>query len=208
MPDPAILPAFLGAVLVICLAPGPDLAFVMATGLRHGPRGGLLAALGMSVGMLVHTVAAAMGLAVMFERYPHALRTVQLLGACYLLHLAVQAVRPTAPDSSGPEPLPEAGHLLRRAAVTNLANPKIVLFFAAFLPQFTTAGRPLASQLLVLGLLFLLVGLTIDGLVGLGAGRLRTALAPNGAAATALNRAAACVYAVLAGLLLYEVLCE
>jgi threonine/homoserine/homoserine lactone efflux protein len=95
--------------------------------------------------------------------------------------------------------------VLGRAVLTNLTNPKVILFFAAFLPQFVRPGYgPVAVQLLTLGLIFLLVGLVIDSAIGLAAGRLGTALAAGGRAATTLGVVAGLTFATLAALLVAE----
>jgi threonine/homoserine/homoserine lactone efflux protein len=154
--DPGSLVVFLAAVLVICVTPGPDMLFILSRGLTFGTRAGLLSALGMSAGMIVHTTAVSLGLAAVLKSSPVAYDVLRYAGAAYLLLMAWRSVH----DSSTPELPADAAEAARseprmfgQAVLTNVLNPKIVLFYLAFLPQFVrpSAGRP-ALQLLVLGL--------------------------------------------------------
>jgi threonine/homoserine/homoserine lactone efflux protein len=204
MIDPAVLPGFLAAVFLVALAPGPDNTYIAAVALARGARAGLVSAAGMSLGMVVHVCAAALGLAVLLRSAPEALVAVRLLGAAYLGWLAVTTLRSASRDAGEPSADPGAS-LLWRAALTNLTNPKVVIFFAAFLPQFTRPEQgSLAFQLLTLGLIFLLVGLVCDVVVGISAGRLGRLLGAGGGAARALTVVAGLTFAVLSLLLLVE----
>ncbi|GIF50995.1 hypothetical protein Afe04nite_55340 [Asanoa ferruginea] len=140
--DTHLLLAFVVASALLSLAPGPDLLFVVANGVAGGRRAGVLAALGMSTGLAIHTAAAAFGLGALIRAAPQALTVVRLAGAVFLLYLAVMtwrnsraALEPTAPP---------ARRSLRRtylmATLTNLANPKVILFYLAFVPQFVGTG--------------------------------------------------------------------
>lgn len=205
MPDLAVLPGYLVAVLLVTIPPGPDNAYIVAVAMDRGPRAGVLSAVGMSVGMLVHATAAALGLALVLRSVPAALTVVRLGGAAYLAWLAFTTLR-SARGSGGTGPTaPPDRRILGRAVLTNLTNPKIILFFAAFLPQFARPGNgPAALQFLTLGLIFLLVGLAWDSLVGLSAGRLGRALKGNGRAATVMTVLAGATFAILALVLLLQ----
>lgn len=206
MPAAEVLPVFVGATLLIVVVPGPDMAFVVGAALGGGRRAGVLSALGMAGGMLVHTAAAALGLGALLHAVPGALLVIRLAGALYLAWLAVVTVRHrNSAVAQEPEDLP-AVTLLRRALLTNLANPKVVLFFLAFLPQFVRPerGSP-AVQLALLGALFLALGLLVDLAVGLAAGHVSTLLRRRGRLAGALPLASAAVFAVLAAVLAVEV---
>jgi threonine/homoserine/homoserine lactone efflux protein len=206
MLDPAVLPGFLTAVVLVTLAPGPDNTYIAAVALARGARAGVLSAAGMSAGMLVHVSAAALGLAVLMRSSPWVLTAVQIGGAAYLGWLAVttfRAIRHSAPTGAAPQDR----QVLGRAVMTNLTNPKVIIFFAAFLPQFTRSGHgPLAVQLLTLGLIFLLIGLICDSAIGLAVGRLGRSLAPDGRGAAVLTGVAGLTFATLAVLLVAEVL--
>ncbi|MFF7341752.1 LysE family translocator [Streptomyces sp. NPDC008163] len=203
MPDLTLLPAFLAAVAIITIAPGPDSAYIVAVALERGPRAGLLSALGMAMGMVAHVMAAALGLAALLRSIPAAQHMVELAGGLYLGWLAVTTVRsartaPPAVSSTAP-----GGRVLRRAVLTNVLNPKTVLFFAAFLPRFTTpANGPLWAQLLILGLLFLVVGFVWDSLIGLCAGWLGRGFAQGRRTGLVVNLVTATTFALLALFLL------
>ncbi|MCX0241907.1 LysE family translocator [Streptomyces drozdowiczii] len=205
MPDLTLLPAYLAAVAIITIAPGPDSAYIVAVALERGPRAGLLSALGMALGMVAHVTAAALGLAVLLRSIPAAQHGVELAGGLYLGWLALTTVRSARTPPAAAGGTLSAGRVLRRAALTNVLNPKTVLFFAAFLPRFTTAANgPLWVQLLVLGLVFLIAGLVWDSLLGLCAGRLGRGLAQGRRTATAVNLVTATTFALLALFLLHS----
>lgn len=204
MLDPSMLPGFLLAVLLITLAPGPDHAYIAAAALDRGGRAGLVSAVGMALGMCVHVVAAALGVAALLRSAPQALDLVRVCGAAYLGWLAVTTFRSARRTGVGQVRFAD-GQVLTRALLTNVTNPKVILFFAAFLPQFADPGRgAMAPQMLALGGIFLLVGFLVDSVVGLSFGRLGEVLAPDGRAATALSVSAGITFAVLAVLLLAD----
>ncbi|WP_370614044.1 LysE family translocator [Mumia sp. Pv 4-285] len=206
MVDPSVIPAFVAAVLAVTLAPGPDNTYIAAVALRDGPRAGVISALGMALGMVVHVLAATAGLAALLAVDPALIVAVQIAGAGYLGWLAVVTVRELG-RSAAQTLSPRSRDVLVRAVITNLTNPKVILFFAAFLPGFVVAGHgPPALQMLTLGSTFLLIGLACDAAIGVAAGRLGRSLDTGGRAGTALTVVAACVYAVLAALLLVDAL--
>jgi threonine/homoserine/homoserine lactone efflux protein len=186
MVDPSLYAAFLAAAFALCIAPGPDMMFIVAMGGRGGPITGVLAALGVAAGALVHAVSAALGLSALFTTLPVLYHVLRWLGAAYLLYLAVKAFRDRSPlateeDVTAASASGAAGQGRRRAfwqgAVTNLLNPKMILFNVAFLPQFVNPALGHVSwQLLLLGLTLVLMGLTVDTSIGLLSGRLSSAL--------------------------------
>jgi threonine/homoserine/homoserine lactone efflux protein len=199
---------FIGVIALICVLPGPDQMYVVANGLRHGPRGGLAAAAGMAGGMLVHTTAAVVGLSAVVRSSATAFELVRLMGALYLVWLAVGALRGgrhgETPQLSGVQ-RGSSARIARHAVVTNLLNPKVIVFYLAFLPQFInrTQGH-VATQLLVLGLLFTLVGFLIDAAIGLFSGRLGRRLSQSRRIGVLLDRIAGVVFLGLAVRLLKE----
>ncbi|MFD1827808.1 MULTISPECIES: LysE family translocator [Mumia] len=204
MVDPSVLPAFVLAVVAVTIAPGPDNTYIAAVALRHGPRAGVVSALGMACGMVVHVTAAALGLAALLRLNPEIIVVIQLVGAAYLGWLAVDTLRGLSHTSEAGE-VPATRDVLVRATLTNLTNPKVIVFFAAFLPGFVVAGHgSTVVQMLTLGTLFLVVGLVCDVTIGIVAGRLGRALDSRGRAGTGLTVVAACVYATLALILLVE----
>lgn len=204
MVDVSALPAFVVAVTVVTLAPGPDNTYIAAVALKHGPRAGVLSALGMACGMVVHVTAAALGLAALLRLNPQIIVAIQVGGAAYLGWLVFDTVRGLG-KGSAVDRVPATREVLVRATLTNLTNPKVILFFAAFLPGFVKDGHGSpAVQMLTLGTLFLVVGLVCDVAIGVLAGRLGRALDAHGRAGTTLTMVAACVYAGLSLLLLVE----
>ena len=159
----------------------------------------------MALGMVMHVTVAALGLALLLASAPVALTIVRLAGAVYLGWLAVTTLRSATRSGSAPRRPPTDGRLLARAVLTNVTNPKVILFFAAFLPQFVRPGHgPTAVQMLTLGLLFLVVGLVIDSVVGLLAGSFATSSPP--AVAPALGVMAGLTFGTLAAVLALEAL--
>ena len=139
MPDVTSLPLFVGASLLLIVAPGPDLLYLVSQGAAHGPRAGLATALGLAAGNLVHTLAAALGISVLLLGSALAFDALKLAGVAYLLYLAWTSVRPRAPAAPGaPAAHAAPGPLFRRGLLMNVLNPKVALFFLAFLPQFAS----------------------------------------------------------------------
>jgi threonine/homoserine/homoserine lactone efflux protein len=179
MPDPALFAAFVVAVTLLVLTPGPDMLFLVSVGATGGPAIGLFAAMGVAAGLAVHAVATAFGLAALFSAVPTLYVVVKFCGAAYLLHLGITALRRRDEELVRHEPLPGGrARAFRKGLYTNLLNPKVVLFNAAFLPQFVDPARGnVTTQLLVLGAAFVVVDLLIDGPIGLLAGRIGSLLA-------------------------------
>jgi threonine/homoserine/homoserine lactone efflux protein len=156
MVDFTSLAIFMTATLALNLAPGPDMLYVSTRSLTQGRRAGVISALGIAAGSVVHTVAIASGLAALLRALPLAYEIVRLAGAAYLIWLGVQALRGKAGPASG-QPLDRTSEwaIFRQGAVTNILNPKVALFFLAFLPQFADpAHGSVALQIVVLGCLF------------------------------------------------------
>ncbi|GAB3834237.1 LysE family translocator [Dactylosporangium cerinum] len=197
----ALFLVFLVAILVICITPGPDMLYIVATSLSQGPFAGVVASVGMAIGMLVHTVAVTLGLGALLAASPVLFGVIRYAGAAYLIYMGIQAWRSSSEPARTPEAQERTGtrRVLWRATVTNLLNPKIVLFYLAFLPQFVDAGRGHPTlQLLILGLTFVVVGLLIDAVIGVTAGRLGRWLQRRASAQTILNRIAGTVFIALA----------
>ena len=194
--DTSQLLTYLVTVTVVSLVPGPDMLFCLASGLNGGSRSGLKAALGVATGEVVHLSASAFGLAALFAAAPLLFDGTRAIGAAYLLFLAVRVFR-----AEGVELGPHAARcegVYWRGLATNLLNPKMAMFSIAFLPQFVDSTAPnVALQFAVLGALFVVIDLVVDGAVGLAAGRLRRLL-DGRRARRRLDRAAGSVYVALA----------
>ncbi|HEY7641760.1 MAG TPA: LysE family translocator [Steroidobacteraceae bacterium] len=164
MPDLASLVLFMTATLALNLAPGPDMLYVSTRSLTQGRRAGVISALGIAAGTCVHMVAIASGLAALLRALPLAYEIVRFAGAAYLIWLGVQALRGKAGPTAG-KPLDRASDwaVFRQGAITNILNPKVALFFLAFLPQFADPARgSVALQIVVLGCLFNLSGTIVN----------------------------------------------
>ena len=158
------LALFVGAALLLNLTPGPDMLFVAGTSAARGRRAGLLAALGVGAGCLFHTLLAAVGLSALLAASELAFNAVKWAGAGYLVWTGLQMlwVRRRDPAAPAAEPA-RSGNPFWQGALTNALNPKVALFFLAFLPQFIDAGAPgQAMALLVLGTLFNLGGTGVN----------------------------------------------
>ena len=183
--EPSPLGTYLLAATALVVAPGPGQALVLARTLQGGTRHGVLTALGLELGTLVHIFAAALGLSAILATSAAAFAVVKWLGAGYLVWLGLGALRAAgkerAVEATPPAP---THHVLLRAAITGLLNPKVALFFLAFLPQFVTPARGhVFLQFMILGLLFALLGLAGDSLLAAVAGRARSRLASSTVAA-------------------------
>ena len=164
MPDGSALLLFLGATLALNLTPGPDMLYVVARSIGEGRAAGVASALGIAAGCLVHTLLVSLGLAQLLLAVPAAYDAVRLAGAAYLVYLGVRAIvsRPAENGAAVPKRA-SLGAIFRQGVVTNILNPKVALFFLAFLPQFVDASRgSVAGQLLILGLLFNVSGTLVN----------------------------------------------
>ncbi len=167
------LALFAGAALLLNLTPGPDMLFVAGSAASRGRRAGLLAALGVGAGCLFHTLLAAVGLSALLAASDLAFGAVKWAGAAYLVWTGLSMLRSRRGDAQAPaDRLPGGGSPFWQGALTNALNPKVALFFLAFLPQFIDAGAPgQAAALVVLGTLFNLGGTGVNLVVALLASR-------------------------------------
>ncbi|QRE75978.1 LysE family translocator [Methylobacterium aquaticum] len=178
LPDTPTLLAYLAACLVLFVTPGPDMSLTLARTIGSGTRAGIVTVLGTSLGTLVHTLAAVLGISAVIAASATAFTVLKVVGALYLAWLAVDALRRGSSLHVRAETV--RGGLWRTFWVglgVNLTNPKVVLFFLTFLPQFVRADAPDPSgQLAVLGLAFIVLFLPLGILMVLGAARVTGAL--------------------------------
>lgn len=168
--DPWTIAAFVGASFLLYLTPGADMMFTIASGVSGGPRAGLAAAVGISLGVVTHVLAAAAGLAVLVAASPVLLDVVRYAGAAYLAWLAY-ASWTADPNLEKRKGRSEAWRAFRRGYLTNIMNPKVILFILAFLPQFTDpAAGPIWHQIVILGTMLGIGGILTDGAYGVFAG--------------------------------------
>jgi threonine/homoserine/homoserine lactone efflux protein len=158
---------FLGASVALTIAPGPDNIFVLTQGIARGRKPAIVTALGMCSGLSIHTTAAAFGISAVFYSSVVAFNAVKYAGAAYLLYLAYKtlkersAVKLLNPDARS------AAALFKRGFIMNVLNPKVAMFFLAFLPQFVSpAAGYFQLQMLLLGLIFMVQAVIIFCLIG------------------------------------------
>jgi len=191
---------FFSAALLLAFAPGPDNVFVLMQSASQGRKAGIFVVLGLCTGLLVHTAAVTFGLAAIFAACAAAFTVLKFVGAGYLAYLAWQAYRaPVGVQTGEQRTAASAWRLYTRGIVMNLTNPKVVLFFVAFLPQFV---RPeigsVALQLAWFGFLFIVSTLIAFSMIAYLAGYIGERLRRSENAQRFLNRSAAFVFAGLA----------
>jgi threonine/homoserine/homoserine lactone efflux protein len=171
MPPLAGLGIFVVAALLLLITPGPAVLYIVTRSMDQGRRAGLVSMLGVHAGTLVHVAAAAAGLSALLMASATAFSVVKYLGAGYLIYLGVRRLLDRSTLTADRPPAVSLRRAFVDGFVVNLLNPKTALFFLAFLPQFADVGRgQVGVQILVLGLIFVALGLVTDGLYALGAG--------------------------------------
>jgi threonine/homoserine/homoserine lactone efflux protein len=200
------LSLFLAVSALLSLSPGPDNIYVLTQSALFGARIGLLITLGLCSGLIVHTAAVALGLAAFIQTSSWAYTLLKLLGAAYLLFLAWQSYQASANQLILAAQARLSGKAFyQRGIIMNLSNPKVGLFFLAFLPQFTDAQNgSLLLQFFLLGLLFILVALIIFSLIAFFADLIGQWLKQSARAQTIMHRLTSLVLVLLALRLVYE----
>lgn len=178
--------AFVAACAVLILIPGPNVALIVANSVAHGTRFGLLTVAGTSSAVVVHLALTVLGATALLNFLAASFDWLRWAGVAYLVWLGVAAWRAPAVDLSRTEAQVRSARLIcGRGFLVGLTNPKTLLFYGAFLPQFITPGPSASDQLLLLAVTFLVVAVVLDGLWAILAGRLRVLL---GAHARLRNR--------------------
>lgn len=209
MPSLETLVAFFGVSVLLGLSPGPDNVFVLIQSAQRGWRLGLAVVLGLCLGIVVHTLAVALGLAAVFAASEVAFSVLKWCGAAYLVYLAIGAWR--APVSLNDSALADAAaskasasgaellKMVGRGFVMNLTNPKVLIFFLAFLPQFANpALGPVAPQIFVFGAVFILSTFLVFGSIAIFSGVFGNLLLRSEKAQWWLNKLTAIVFVGLA----------
>lgn len=204
MVDLSVVPAFLGVILVFLIPPGPDMAYMIAVGLEGGRRAALQAITGIATGMGVYAAAVVIGLGRVAQTHPRLLDGLKLLGAGYLLWLAVTTMR-RAHDTSF-VPGSTDGRWYVRGLAVSLTNPKLILFFLAVLPRFTGDADDVTAQMAMLGAVNVATEFVLYGAIGCTAGLFHTRFTEHARAGSAVNLVAAAVYATLAVVIVLGVL--
>lgn len=196
---------FFGAAVILGLAPGPDILFVLTQSAVHGAKAGIATTFGLITGLCFHTALVALGVAVIFQTSAAAFFLLKTAGAAYLLYLAWLSFKAGSIKAEGGiSEFPGCAALYRRGVFMNITNPKVSLFFLAFLPQFVdpAAGSP-SWQIVQLGAVFMAATLLVFCGTALLSGTLATRLAHSQKGQIFLNRAAGCIFCALACMLMF-----
>lgn len=196
--------SFTIAAVVLAVAPGPDNLFVLLQSAMYGARAGIFVTLGLCVGVFIQTLLAAFGVAAVVAASPTLLMIIQFAGAAYLLYLAWGAwnapVGGESGESSKKYPRLTNFQLWRRGILMNITNPKVLIFFLAFFPQFIIKGSTESQvmvQMLIMGMTFLVCTLVVFSAIAWCAGTLADRLrSPK--VQTILNKVSAVIFTVLA----------
>lgn len=190
---------FVSAAVLLTLMPGPDILFVITQSITRGRKAGIVFAAGLCTGLIVHVTAVSLGVSVLLMSSPVAFTVLKFAGASYLVYLGVMAfmsrnVNKIQAETSGKA----VAKLYRKGILMNVLNPKVVLFFIAFFPQFveTSVENPI-PQVLLLGLIFMIQAFVIFSLVSILAERLSRRLMQSPAISFWMNVAEAVIYGII-----------
>jgi threonine/homoserine/homoserine lactone efflux protein len=192
--------AFILASSLLAIAPGPDNVFVLTQSALHGKLSGLVVVFGLCTGLLVHTAAVAFGVAVIFQASTLAFTLLKVIGAVYLVYLAWQIFR-ASPEQIRLQSDQQKSlwTLYRRGIIMNITNPKVSIFFLAFLPQFADPARgPISLQMVALGGVFIIATILVFGSIALLGGAMGEWLNRSERAQRVMNWTAGTIFIGLA----------
>ena len=201
LPTLPTLLAFTAASLLLAMTPGPDMTLSISRALSQGRGAALYVVLGTSLGIVVHTFLVAFGISALITASPTAFMILKTGGAAYLLWLAVQAIRYGSSLTVKAADSPRGTTLanISTGFWVNLLNPKVIIFFMTFLPQFISAGDPnITGKLIFLGLFFIIVGIPVNVIVILAADKLSNWLQQNPKVLRGIDYTFAGVFSVFA----------
>ncbi|MBL1430346.1 MAG: LysE family translocator [Robiginitomaculum sp.] len=202
MIDPQSLVLFAGACLVLAMIPGPDNLFISAQAISHGKKAGFAAAFGILAGLVFWSFAAIFGLTAIISGLPVVLVIIQIVGAGYLLFLAFDLWRNTGQQTNVSI---SSKKIFWRGMTTNVLNPKIGLYYLAFLPQFIApGGAPIWMQMLILVAIFNVIGGSVMLFVAQIAGAAQQSIAGNANRRKWLSRFGALILVGIAGRLVWQ----
>ena len=201
MPETSTFMVFAVAAIALVAIPGPNLIFIATRSLSQGQRAGFASALGVEAGTLVHVAAAAVGLSAVVASSATAFTVVKYLGAAYLIYLGVRALLSRQrTEIAADDAVTPLGRVFLEGMLVNVLNPKVALFFLAFLPQFIDPARGgTATQTLALGTVFFLIALVMDLLYVVAAGALGRLLQGRDGFARRQGQVTGAVYIALGG---------
>ena len=172
---------FVGSTILLMVIPGPNVALIIANSVSHGRRYGLLTVLGTSSAMVPQLALTVLGMTATLTTFAHLFEWIRWLGVAYLVYLGVQALRAEPLDlTSVRAELKNSRAMFLRGFLVSITNPKTLLFYGAFFPQFVAPGESFAAHLLLLSTTFLALAVVVDGCWALAAARLRGVLAVRG----------------------------
>jgi len=196
---------FIATAILLVITPGQDTFFILGRSLSAGRSSGIAAALGISAGSVIHTVAAALGLSALLATSPYAFMAVKFAGAAYLVYIGVRALLSRTNGLTDQDARDEADgradlrwSAFRQGVWSNLLNPKVALFFLALMPQFIDAGSPdKVVAFLALGLTFVTLGVIWCVVLAVAAAKLRSAFLRRPSMANVLNKVAGAMFIAL-----------
>lgn len=175
--DPTLTAAYIVLAAALAFSPGPDVMFVVANGMRHKAKGAIASALGIAAGSFLHAILAAIGVSALIAASPIAFEIMKIAGALYLAWLGIQAIKSFL-RNSGSANLAQKVHevsawrVFLRGFMTNILNPKVIVFYLALLPQFVSVELGhVGLQVFLLGCIHNVIGLSFLIVVGLAAGK-------------------------------------
>ena len=198
MLDPDVLVPFIVASAILVAIPGPAVLYIVSTGIARGRGSALASMAGIETGAMVHVFAATVGLSAIVTSSALAFSVLKYAGAAYLVILGIRTLRAGVTIEAAPRAEVSNLRSFGRGVVVNVLNPKVALFFLAYLPQFVDPGREsVPLQLLVLGLVFIAVAIVIDSIYALSSGTIGALLQRKPSLARTQNRVAGVTYIAL-----------
>ena len=197
-----VLIAFISVSALICFSPGPDNLLVLSQSALNGRKVGVYITVGLCIGLLLHTLLVSIGVSASIKASPVALEAIRIFGACYLAYLAWGAFNAKVMRvSKQTKEAFKISKLIRKGVIMNLSNPKVIIFFLAFLPQFTHQNESALSvsvQLLFLGLIFVAVAFTSFSITAYLSGFLSVAISTKPSIQNIMNKTSSIVFLGLA----------
>jgi len=175
--DLTLVISFITATIILAIMPGPDNIFVLTESITNGQKNGILISIGLSLGVIVHTTAAATGLSIIIQQSALVFSMIKYAGALYMFYLAYEAYKSKSIivtiDKNHDKAETKSFYLIRKGFLMNILNPKVSLFFIAFLPQFVSEnGYHISVQMMILGVVFMLLTIIVFSLIAILSGRL------------------------------------
>ncbi|MGI9350504.1 MAG: LysE family translocator [Rhizobiaceae bacterium] len=206
LPTLPVLSAFTIATLILTVTPGPDMTLFLGKALTQGRAAGMAAMLGASTGIVIHTLLAAFGISALIQGSPKGFLVLKVIGAIYLLWLAIQAIRDGSSlslERDAERDISLFSNWLTGIGI-NLLNPKIILFFITFLPQFISTSDPNASgKMVFLGFYFISVAVVFSSCLIYAVDKVSAALKKNPRITRAIDWIFACVFSAFAFRILF-----